>query len=573
MRAAIYARKSNDDSDKSAGDKSVERQAAHARDFISQRGWTLDDNLIFVDDNVSGAEFKNRPGLLKLLDHLRDFDVIVCSEQSRFGREMTETSAVLAKIASRKVKVFFYLTGQELRFATAADKFMVSAVAFANELERELASQRAHDAALKRAKEGRNFGGRVYGYDNIHRLPDRTEIEAAPGAKKPIDAQTIYRINPTEAEVVRGIFRACADGRGLTAIAKALNGDPAYSGIAERYFDGQRPAPPRKGTGSWAPSSVREILHRERYRGRVPFGRYRKVVRDGSSRARELQPEYLLIEKPELRVVDEDLWHRTQTRLRAVRADNTAAASRPRESRYLLSGLMRCEQCGAAMIATSMTIGTPRTRRKVPLYACSYASSRGQTVCTNTLRPRMRELDEAVIEMMHDQALNPAVARRLIDLTLEEARAEHRARPDRHDTQQRELARLRTELDRLIDLVVGGRAPDRVRAEIQAREERVRELERATAAARSAPEAWDWKRIESAIFARTAQLREVLRAAPSEARPVLAQLLARPMAFRPLGGREYELRGETRAGILLTTASEEAEKMASPRGFEPLLPP
>ena len=190
---------------------------------------------------------------------------------------------------------------------------MVSAVAFANELERELASQRAHDAALKRAKEGRNFGGRVYGYDNIHRLPNGTETEAAPGAKKPIDAQTIYRINPTEAEVVRGIFRACADGRGLTAIAKALNGDPAYSGIAERYFDGQRPAPPRKGTGSWAPppsakSCTASVTVARSFRS-LPQG----GAGDGSSRARE-PAEYLLIEKPELRVVDEDLWHRTQTR-------------------------------------------------------------------------------------------------------------------------------------------------------------------------------------------------------------------------------------------------------------------
>ncbi len=85
MKCAIYARKSTDDSDRATQDKSVERQVTHARDYIARKGWTVADEHVYVDDGISGAEFKHRPGLLKLLDHLKEFDAIVMSEQSRLG--------------------------------------------------------------------------------------------------------------------------------------------------------------------------------------------------------------------------------------------------------------------------------------------------------------------------------------------------------------------------------------------------------------------------------------------------------------------------------------------------------
>ena len=85
MRTAIYARKSNDDNEKSAEDKSITRQVAHARDFCKRKGWSApDEQHVFIDDGISGADFK-RPGLLRMLNHLGQFDVIVMSEQSRLG--------------------------------------------------------------------------------------------------------------------------------------------------------------------------------------------------------------------------------------------------------------------------------------------------------------------------------------------------------------------------------------------------------------------------------------------------------------------------------------------------------
>ena len=75
MKAAIYARKSNDDNDRNEGNKSVTRQIERARAYIEARGWGMDEAHIFVDDGISGAEFIKRPGLLRMLNGLKGIDV------------------------------------------------------------------------------------------------------------------------------------------------------------------------------------------------------------------------------------------------------------------------------------------------------------------------------------------------------------------------------------------------------------------------------------------------------------------------------------------------------------------
>jgi len=123
-----------------------------------------------------------------------------------------------------------------------------------------------------------------------------------------------------QADVTRRIFRAYAAGHGHMSIAKALNGDPRYAGLSIEYFDGVRPTPPRKGTGSWAPSSLRAMLHNERYTGVVPFGAQRKAYRGGTrTRVRAPEAQMVRTERLDLRIVPGELWSEVQARLEATR--------------------------------------------------------------------------------------------------------------------------------------------------------------------------------------------------------------------------------------------------------------
>jgi site-specific DNA recombinase len=71
MNTAIYARKSTDQSGVVDEQKSVARQIEHARAYAVRKGWIVDESCVFVDDGISGAEFANRPGFLRLMNTLK----------------------------------------------------------------------------------------------------------------------------------------------------------------------------------------------------------------------------------------------------------------------------------------------------------------------------------------------------------------------------------------------------------------------------------------------------------------------------------------------------------------------
>ena len=67
MIAAIYARKLTERAGVADQQKSVARQVEHARLYADRKGWTISETHVYVDDAISGAEFKNRPGLIRLM--------------------------------------------------------------------------------------------------------------------------------------------------------------------------------------------------------------------------------------------------------------------------------------------------------------------------------------------------------------------------------------------------------------------------------------------------------------------------------------------------------------------------
>jgi DNA invertase Pin-like site-specific DNA recombinase len=116
VRAARYARKSTEQSNVSDEQTSVARQIEHARAYAARKGWSTDDTHTYVDDGISGAEFANRAGFVRLMNALKSrpaFQVLVMSEASRLGREAIETAYALKELIQAGVRVFFYLEDRE----------------------------------------------------------------------------------------------------------------------------------------------------------------------------------------------------------------------------------------------------------------------------------------------------------------------------------------------------------------------------------------------------------------------------------------------------------------------------
>jgi site-specific DNA recombinase len=286
--AAIYARKSTDDSDRSAEARSTTRQIERATAYAKAKGWAVEPRYIFTDENTSGAEWKQRPGfnaLLAALEPRPPFGVVIVSELSRIGRDTVRTPAAILQIEDAGVEIRSYLSDAPISLADESSEIHTIFNSLAASFERRRARQRTYDALRRRAEAGAVTGGRVFGY--------RNERDGKGYVRRVID--------PAEAAVVRQIFTLYAEGDGLTRIAKRLN----LEGVSA----------PRTGTGSWAPTAVREIIRRELYAGVVVWNRSQKITRRGTKAQRQRpEADWLRRDAPELRLVSQDLWRAVERR-------------------------------------------------------------------------------------------------------------------------------------------------------------------------------------------------------------------------------------------------------------------
>jgi site-specific DNA recombinase len=552
IAAAIYARKSNDQQ-VADEQKSVARQIAHAREFATRKGWIVRDDLVFVDDGISGAEFANRPGFLRLMNTLKPkppFQVLIMSEESRLGREAIETAYALKQIVQAGVHVFFYLEDRERTLDSPTDKIMLSLTTFADELEREKARQRTYDAMSRKAKSGHVCGGRTFGYDNV-------EIRSVTGERSHVER----RINETEAAIVRRIFELSAAGNGYTRIAKTLNDDRAPS-----------PRPQLGRPAGWAPTTVKEVLDRPLYRGEIVWNRTRKRNQWGQHRqAPRPAGEWFRRAAPELQIVSDDLWHAAQARLKGIRATLAKTSGgrhgvrrRDVESKYLLAGFARCGSCGGALGVVSRRQTGPARRFA---YGCLVYNKRGANVCGNRLTIPIERVDAAVLSTLAGSVLKPAIVEAVIAGVLEALEPQSQAEAAK--SYRDELKRVEGELTRLAEAIAAGGPMTSLLAAVQARQVRRDELLSAIAAAESANYTRiDRRAIAEHVRAKLAAWRDLLTDNVQDGRALLRDVLAGPFRFVPENDR-YRFEGEAAIGRLLSGVAGLSTLGASPPGFEP----
>jgi hypothetical protein len=360
------------------------------------------------------------------------------SEESRLGREQIETAYALKQIITAGVRVFYYLENRERTLESPTDKLLLSVTAFADEMEREKARQRTHDALVRKARAGYVAGGSVYGYGNV----EVTVQDAVTGKPKRLHVER--RINESEAAVIRQIFGKAAEGWGTRRIAHDLNA----RGVA---------APPPRRAGrprAWAPSTIYAMLTRSLYRGEVTWNRTRKRnawgIKHQTGRA---EAEWVQLEVPALRIVPEPLWQAVRERFRDTRASYLRATNgqlwgRPAngiESRYLLTGLAQCGRCGGSLIVHSRASAGRRTHA----YLCSYHHLRGNTVCPGGLVLPVQLTNQAVLAAVEEEVLHPEVVQRAISRAINELSAPTDTVVPRRTGLQAELTILEQELARL----------------------------------------------------------------------------------------------------------------------------
>jgi site-specific DNA recombinase len=370
--AAAYIRKSNDQQDRTEEVKSVATQRGLVAAFAGSRGWTIDEKYIFVDDGITGALFAERPGLQALLAATRmtpvPFTKLIVVEQSRLGRDQIDTMVLIRDIEEAGVEIWSTRDGRRITLSDDTSKLLASLEGWRDESERKKTATRVRDAAKTRFERGYVVGGRIYGYRNerLHSVKSAARLV----------------INQEQAQVVRRLFRVAADGLGLSRLAQQLNaeGVPGPQRLSDVEVERLRVEGKPVPVNQWSISGVREILHRDLYRGVVTFG---KVRRTGpKSRVKVPKEQWQRRTDETLRIVDQDLWAAAHAQI--------AATGRA----FLRAADGRKPFCGSPLIATT------RGRKRVPSYVCAGHREKGKTFCTNQTGVPMTELNRAVIDSL-----------------------------------------------------------------------------------------------------------------------------------------------------------------------------
>ncbi len=447
-------------------------QIRQCRAAAEPKGWTVLDDFIRTDSEITGQSMVGRDGLNDLI-HLaktkpRPFDIILIDDTSRLGRYLPDVLKVTDVLDNYGVSVYFAAQGLDSRQPGFRQIFTLHGM-----MDEQYVfglRDKVHRGQEGRVRKGYVPGGKCYGYRNVPvEDPSRRGDYGRPAV-----IGVYQEVIPEEAAVLRRIFEMYAAGASYADVAKALNAEGILS-----------PQPPRKAKiRAWCPSAIREMLLNEKYRGVVVWNRT-KTVRNRETGRTEQRPrpesEWVRVEVPELRIVSDQLWESAREQNRRVREKhgpkrlggmNRTVASR----QYLFSSLLECGLCNANMVIVG---GQPPNAQ----YGCPNHRYRG--VCENSVRISQRKLEQQLLAALSANLLDPRLEEERVQSFRGQLKATLAAETRRtreaasQDSQlKEEFADLKKEQENLVDGIAKHGFSTALSARLAAVESRIAQIQR-----------------------------------------------------------------------------------------------
>ena len=335
MNIAAYCRVSTDKSDQL---NSLETQKQFFTEYVQRTG----DHLVkvYADEGISGTKIKNRKEFLQMMADAEHglFDMVVVKDISRFARNTVDLLQNVRRLKTLGIETQF-LTANMTSMGNS--EFVLTIFGALAQEESANTSKRIKFGKKVNAEKGR-VPNIVYGYD------------------KTIGDYFNLTINEKEANVIRQIFQwYIQDGFGCASISNKLNEQGSRT----------------KRNCKWSQNAVARILTNEIYTGKIINGKQEVADFLTGQRKRKDETEWMVTERPELRIIEDVLRSRHQAfHINHERQSN----------KYLFSTLIKCKECGWSFRRTVRTYKNTYVR-----WVCSGHNGRGADSC-----PKAVVLDE-----------------------------------------------------------------------------------------------------------------------------------------------------------------------------------
>lgn len=337
MKIAAYCRVSTDKADQL---NSLESQ----KEFFSEYTQRTGDVLVklYADEGISGTKIKNRKEFLRMMSDAEKgmFDMVVVKDISRFARNTVD---LLQNV--RKLK----LLGIETQFLTANmtsmgnSEFVLTIFGALAQEESANTSKRVKFGKKLNAEKGR-VPNIVYGYDKT--IGDYFNLE----------------INKEESKVVKQIYKwYTEEGYGAAKISNMLN---------EKGYRTKRNC-------KWSQNAICRILTNEIYTGKIINGKQEISDFLTGQRREKDETEWLVVERPELRIIEDEVFENAQEILHG-RNDAFNLNHERQSNKYLFSTLIKCKECGWSFRRTVRTYKNTYVR-----WVCSGRNGKGADSCPN----------------------------------------------------------------------------------------------------------------------------------------------------------------------------------------------
>ena len=351
---------------------SLEAQKDKLRKYAEFQDFTVVRE--YSDEGKSGKSIEGRLEFQQMLNDIasgkESVDFVLVFKLSRFGRNAADVLNSLQQMQDYGVNLICVEDG--IDSSKDSGKLMISVLSAVAEIERENILVQTMEGRKQKAREGKwNGGFAPYGYQLV-------------------DGE--LKIAEDEADVIRVIYdKFIHTTMGACTVAKYLN--------RQGYVKKKR----QNGTlDAFTAHFVKIVLDNPIYCGKIAFGRRKTEKVQGSRSQYHIvkQDEYPVYDGIHEAIISEEDWLLAREKRKKTGVKNEKIYSV--EHQHLLSGILRCPECGAALY------GSVNRKRKKDgsfyrdywYYACKHRLEYDGHKCTYKKQIHQDKVNDAVLEVI-----------------------------------------------------------------------------------------------------------------------------------------------------------------------------